>query len=58
MKCRDEENVIICLNKVVLVTKQFPVGVIDEHENAWPYCVAGCKEFRSFLEVIISQICN
>lgn len=36
MQRGDEENAVLVLKLVVQLTQQFPVGIVNQHQNPWP----------------------
>ena len=36
VQCRNEQNVITCLQLVLVFTFEFPISIVDEDENAGP----------------------
>lgn len=36
VQCGDEEDAVLVLQLVVQLPQQFPVGIINQHQDSWP----------------------
>lgn len=40
VQCGDEEDAVLVLQLVVQLPQQFPVGIINQHQDSWPHTVS------------------
>lgn len=49
---------VLFLDLVLTLALEFPVGVVDEHDDAWPDTVVLNKHFFLFFQVVFPEFLN